>query len=386
MKKFLKFCLFFLLLVLLGIAVKDHTAKFYINNWLKKEFGPGSRVQEVKLRFGGGDFSGVVIDNSGFRFTAGKISADFELSERYMPKLSKVSVRDSFLKIDDLERVKTVFPGRNYLPARFPAAGKDTTSPGYIEVELENARIDIVKDKIFNLSFLVSLGLSISDSRIKNISFIEIDDFLFKSGQKRLDMGLKRKRGRDYSMDVSVLKFKDTELKDIRIDFILGPDKIVITGLHTDFFGIYGSLEGEIDYTDYSNICADVVFKDVSLEKLKDLFLSKEQVSFGGYFTGSAGICFDNLSVSGVDADLYNKQGGRIDVKERKAVSFLEKRMDSASYNTLMDSLQDYQYNEGRIEVSGVGNTIKLVMVFSSPVYGERNLTVNLYDFIGGKR
>jgi len=92
----------------------------------------------------------------------------------------------------------------------------------------------------------------------------------------------------------------------------------------------------------------------------------------------------DKGKLSGLEADFHNASGGVINIEKGDSLSFLQRYLDQASYDALVDNFKHYAYNRGSIKVTKQGEIIALNLDFGSDELGRRNISVNLHGILGG--
>ena len=187
-----------------------------------------------------------------------------------------------------------------------------------------------------------------------------------------------------YILDVSSLKLKDKEIKNISIPLSVDADTVSFNSIDTDFLGYSARISGILNYQDYNNACLKVSLKDSSFKNAVNLFSKKEDFVLVGDFDGRFELCLDKGKVSKIDGDFYNVSGGAVNIEKEASLGFLQRYLDKASYDALVDNFKHYAYNKGRIEITKKGGTIALNLDFGSDELGRRNISVNLHDILGG--
>ncbi len=371
-----------LILAVIIFVGKDYIVNGYVNDLLRKEFQKGSVVEKTSLWLNSLELKGVSILGDGFKLNVDKIIFDIKYTDSFKPVIKGVRVNNSRLKIYDTDKTKKVLEDKISLLKMGPNNKEPKIKKEPFNVDIANMGIEIDKEGLVPLKATFSFKGSISQGRVTELQNIEIDECIIQSNERKVSFTLYKIQEDNYTLHIDKFKVKENEIEDISIGLSLGLEQTEIRNVKTDILGDSASLKGVIDYKDYNDICILFILKEVSLNGAKNLFMEKQKVLFQGRFDGKVYFCLKGKEIVDIDVNLYNNTGGRIDVKERRAVSFLKKRMDESSYNTLMNSLQDYKYNRGKIKISQDNDVIIVNMFFSSPVLGERNLTVNFHDFI----
>ena len=238
-------------------------------------------------------------------------------------------------------------------------------SKGVLELKLEKARVT------FNL-----FNRSIKDLKISNCNF------QFKDTNANLD--LKKSKGGFYILDVSSLKFKDKEIKDISIPLAIGTDTIFFNRIDSNFLGYSARISGVLNYRDYDNVCLKLSFKDTSFENVINLFSREKEFILVGDFDGRLEFCLDKGKISKIEGDFHNTSGGAVNIEKETSLGFLQRYLDKTSYDALVDNFKHYAYNKGRIKVTKKGGTVALNLDFGSDELGRRNVLVNLHNVLGG--
>ncbi|MCP4653690.1 MAG: hypothetical protein GY858_09980 [Candidatus Omnitrophica bacterium] len=187
---------------------------------------------------------------------------------------------------------------------------------------------------------------------------------------------------------VIMLNFKEIFYSRQKLNFSINLEKIKITKKSKNAANLNEGppffLQGEVAFKNCSTGCANLSLRNLSPSTVVAIALKDNRdLSFGGLFAGKVRICFLNKTVSAISAVFENNDDGFINIKKKTALDFLRGYLDDQSYELLIDSLQNYKYNEGKVDVAKNGQDLTVTMLFDSDQTGERNLTVNLYNVLG---
>lgn len=384
--KLLKTILIFFLAVffLAGVLYlgRNQILNKYISDYLKNEFNEISGVEQTYISLNGIKLGGVNIENDYFSFNAEEAGVLFYFPELLRPKVIDLKLEEAYLNIKDFDGFLSSLKSK--IPVSVPEKNKGSFGlKKALGVSLSNVKVDIEGHKgLVFLSSSFSFKGKIKGERISKIDDFVIDNCKIQEGKKSVEFNLKELDQKNkYLLNIPKIRIKRRTIEDMRIPLEIDENNAEIKAIKTDFFGEEAEIKGNIDYSDYSLICAEAKFNNTSFKRLKQLLADKGDFSFSGFFNGSVKACASEFKLSDVSGELYNNTGGYINVRKKDAFGFLKKRMPLSSYETLMESLKNYKYDTGKIKISSQEEKVLVLdMNFSSPVLGERNLTVHFHD------
>jgi len=162
-------------------------------------------------------------------------------------------------------------------------------------------------------------------------------------------------------------------------------ERIIFPKAQNPFLGKSGCMTAVIDINKYEDLCFSARFSGVSFGKIIDAFAS-EDAAATGLFDGKLKICLAKSAISEVDADFLNKGTGIINIKKESSLAFLKPYLDKPSYNALIDNFKNYEYNKGIVAAENNDDVLGLNLDFTSETMGRRNITINFYNILGGKK
>jgi len=219
----------------------------------------------------------------------------------------------------------------------------------------------------------------------RSIDDLKISDCNFQFKDINANLDLEKSKSGFYILDVSSLKFKDKEIKDISIPLAIDADTILFNRIDSNFLGYSARISGILNYRDYNNICLKMSLNDTSFKNAINLFSKEEDFILVGDFNGRLELCLDKGKISKIEGDFYNTSGGAINIEKETSLGLLQRYLDKTSYDALVDNFKHYAYNKGRIKVTKKGGTVALNLDFGSDELGRRNVLVNLHNISGGR-
>ncbi|MCK4912186.1 MAG: YdbH domain-containing protein [Candidatus Omnitrophica bacterium] len=200
-----------------------------------------------------------------------------------------------------------------------------------------------------------------------------------------IDFTLRKSKRGSYILNISSLKFKNKEIKNISIPLIVKKGKIAFSRIDSNFLGYSSHASGALNYRDRNNTCLELKLEDFSFKKLINFFSKDKELTLGGVFEGRLQLCLNKGKIEELKGNFNNISGGTIDVEKETSLAFLEEYLDKASHDALVDNFRHYAYNKGRINIIKQGRVVTVNFDFDSNELGRRNISVNLHDIQGGR-
>ena len=319
-----------------------------------------------------------------FKFSNKDVSIDgenltlgYSISIDLKPKVSYLSLSDTDFKIKNIKNL------RNRFALIFPLS--------------KTNRADTVKKifpfSLYNINFNMEsggldLGLNFSfkgsfkGKKIEKIDNLSISGLSLRFDRFKLNHGKLQKKDKDYVFSASELEIRDKALENLTIFLEIVKDKITFSNNWKESAGLEAGFSAVLDFADFKNICLSSDLYNISVADLLQFVTSKDDVVFKGLFTGKINLCFEGGKFSNIDGAFSNNRGGFINVKSEAHFGFLKKRLDKNSYDTLIDNLKNYRYNNGAILLKNEADDLILTMFFESQDLGERKITVDLHDVL----
>ena len=105
-----------------------------------------------------------------------------------------------------------------------------------------------------------------------------------------------------------------------------------------------------------------------------------------GMFDGQIKSCFKGAKPMSLKTEFFNNQGGFVHIKKEASFYLLRKQLDKATYNKVIDNLENYRYNEGNIAIHKEENNLVVKILLDSEEMGKRDITLNLHNIFGGEQ
>jgi hypothetical protein len=229
------------------------------------------------------------------------------------------------------------------------------------------------------------LEFSVFPARAR-LSGLALEGFDFKMNGLRLKgLSLTPSAPDTYELNISSLRFKESQVKFIAISIKVGESKIIFGPTFNPALGPQGSLAGVIDRRGGPDLCLELSLDKVSAPALMAL-IAKDQkdIALEGLFAGELVVCLKGGKPVGLRGNFHNQGQGLINIKKETSLDFLKQYLDGASYKVLIDGLKNYKYNEGKITVGREANDLIIDISFDSLEAGKRIIPINFHDVLGG--
>ncbi len=220
-------------------------------------------------------------------------------------------------------------------------------------------------------------GYSVKSFSLSNV-VARYNEYLFE------DISLVNKDYPFHELNIPSIRIKDKKFSGIRGKIILLPQGMFISSVKGNILVDDGVISGKLALSSEGEVCVDLRLKEISFERVIELLGKDRDLMLKGKFTGYFKGCLFKGEVSEIEGYLTSAEGGMIRMRRGTNFAFLRQRMDSISYNTLIDNLKNYAYNIGVMEIRGDDKIIHLKLHFSSQEAGERNIIVNFHRSGGG--
>ncbi|MFA5337399.1 MAG: hypothetical protein WC330_03600 [Candidatus Omnitrophota bacterium] len=411
--KIIKIFLLVLVMVFLSlIGFRNHIFKIYLENYAGKSLKAECRIKKVNLWLDSVSLEGVAINAKDFNVIAKNITIKFKAQkEKPYFYLSDVILSDVNFKIEPLENIKTNSSNGKAYPG-LPVFNKP------VKLSLQNINIALKSKSLeINSSFsiIADVGAGIfflKDARVVNF-YVKSQDFevtnlnltgaprvkpvapcntprgatsrsLLIHGRSPWHSGNGDKFGKNnYLLKIPGIRIKDKKFTDFLIPIKSGANQLLFPRAKNPFLGADALVSAKCDFSGYDKFCLGVKFRDVSFEKVVDIFAS-EEAAFRGVYDGLLRACMSSFKISEIEADFKNKGNGFINVKKESSFAFLKSYLDEASYNALIDNFKNYEYNIGIISAKKEASALNLNLDFTSDAMGKRNVTISFHDVLGG--
>jgi hypothetical protein len=373
--------IFTLLISLIALfAARNLILKTFITHHFQKHYQLDIDIEKLSLSLSTLKISRLTLGNNHFTLKAREAAVNFAFKGLTKPEISAVRLDNAQLHVPELDDFKnfllTLTPPR---PVPAPAS-RDLA----FNLTLNDISLNIASGKDIKLTALFSFDGAISQSRISRIAALSIAAFKLKTKDIAFSARLLPQE-RLYRLFIDSFTYKDEALKEMAFTAAIDENKTIITSESFILLGLGAFLRLEFFYEDYQRICLGAALKNVSFREAGRFFGLEESLSLSGPFAGDAAVCFKQGGIDEFQGALTALAKGTITIERELALDFLKEHLDKKSYNTLVDSFQNYNYNSGAIGISKKGKVITLHFDFNSSSGGKRDITVNYHMPGGGK-
>jgi hypothetical protein len=367
--------------LLLLFIFKNQLLKIFIEHQIRTKLHSLVQIESVRWYPGKVTVLNLEIAAAENTFRAGELEVHFEFAPWLRPRISQVELAGLECDIVDLGRL-----GNKY-QALF--AGQTPQSPRRsffsitgMRLLLDDARVTLVhKNLSADIDF--SVGAIFEEEIPPRIEDISVSQANLKWNKIEVsDVTLNKDQDALYTLTIPSLVIEDKEMGELTLPLKIEKKQITLLASKNPWIGDHGYTEGIITYTDQMRLCLDLSLNGFSMEHIVKVIGKEDEVSCYGEFGGNMKICLDKLQGWGVQGALVNKGDGYINVKKSIPGNFLNKYLDQASSNALIDNLKNYEYNSGAVEIVTVDDDITLTLRFDSQRAGKRNFVVTFHDII----
>jgi len=373
------------LFILFIFITKDYVLKACIKHYIGKELNGRCKIDKAQVLFNGINIEGFKLSSQSLEFTLGQGNVEVGFPEILKPRIYRVTLRDARLTIKNLESTKDMiadkFTGLNAKPQ--PEISREITP---LRLDLKNIFFRLENKGGLNIDINFSFLADIVGGGIPLVENIEVFDANVVSDNFAISRLKIAKTQDQYILKIPNVKIKDKEIEDVVIPFIIEGQTIVLKGAENPLFGPASLFEGVIELKDYKNLCLNLGLSNASFQKLITIMGGEESVDFGGSFEGEVNFCLQDFKLADIKGDFYNNSGGFINIKKETTLNFLKRYLNESSYNTLIESLKNYRYNEAVVKIGKDKGALIFHMDCDSEEGGRRNISVNFHNILGGGR
>ncbi len=383
-KKIVITCL--ILLVVAAAAVfflKDLLLTAGLRNYLKQHLSEATVLERAAISFSGISLTGLNVQHEHFSIAVPEARIDFAYQGWSMPRIKRVRARGARLDIKDLQKSTEAF--RTFAQPSAKPKEEASVSSMPVQVDIDNCTLHLRQEPRLGLETDFSFSGTISGSHPPQIERLQIDKFSLVTDTVAFSFHLEPAGAGRYQMTIDSIKRQDKEITNISLPLELAPVSVVVPQTLLPFLGEAAAIEARLDFQDISRILLEVNLQRASFKNIVNWFGSERDILFDGPFTGRFTLRWDNFKFSGIEGDFQAQGNGMIHIRKEVSLPFLERYLDKASYQVLVDSFNNYAYNIGKISVAMQEKVISIQFDFNSQSGGRRAITVN-YHITGGGR
>ncbi len=283
-----------------------------------------------------------------------------------------------FLRNVLLEKVLTSYLRKNYgIESSFERVNLNLEGLQINEVELREDAYRLRVKKV-EVNFSREPFLRFSSSFDVSGAVFELE------GLGRLVFDLTSEDAKNYVATINRLLIRNKEIENVLLSFRFKENKLIISNLESSLIGSEAEIFGDIDFANPEYILFCLEAKNLSLQNIISFFADESDIKVKGEFGGSLKLSLKNGDLSSISGGFDNLSGGLINVKEEKSLAFLKGGLGGEAYFYLLDNLQNYKYDKGRVSIEMQDSVILVTANFDSDKLGKRNIVMRLHGLWGG--
>ncbi|MDP2923589.1 MAG: hypothetical protein Q8O30_07740 [Candidatus Omnitrophota bacterium] len=423
-KIFNTFLLFIIAAIFLTFLLRGHLLKTYIIGYAKNNLRSTCTIGKIHLSSKSIQIKNLNLNNKDTSLNFKSIVIPFDIFKLSRMPISGVSLDSAMLKINNLKRIKNMFP------ATKGASGGATMTISLFNFDLNDISINLEQASEINLNANLSLKGKIENNNVMVDNIVISQGNLRGANFKANNLTLRKHNQDLYKLNISDLTIGSKGFKNINIPLKIKVNKVIFPRAANIFFGpeayatgvfcfggkeVYpvrkypvachrvlpnftntgfptegGSLPvrqsgapGGNTPCEFSNgIYLDADFENVSFENIISIIAGEDNATIRGTFNGNLTLYWDGDKLIKLAGSFHNKEGGFINIKKETSLDFIKNYLDALSYKALIDNLKNYEYNIGEISIVNERDILSLKMDFSSEKMGRRNLIINLHNIL----
>ena len=380
-----KIIIFVILFLTLFFVFKDYLLKVCIEHYIERELGGDCSIEEVHVSFSGIKIRDLHFNSNDINFKLKSGSAKFAFDEILMPYISRIAIEEALFSVEESHDVKEKFKnkkirqGDNLWPA---LAYKRMSSSA---IDLRDITINLRDPYRRDLRIVFSFKGSFRGGNLDKVEHIAIEDFNVRGERFNIkNTHLKRLQNDAYILNVPELEINGRTLKNLIIPLKMRKSKIIFERARQEILGPKAFIEGVLEFEDLRNICLYINIDNICFTDLARLISDNKSMIFEGLFGGKIHFCFLGTKITTLECSFYNGKGGSIHIKETESFDFLKRNLGEATHAALVNNLKNYMYDEGTVAMRKVNSDLTVTLNLDSQEMGERNITINFHNILGG--
>lgn len=378
-KIFNTFLLFIIAAIFLTFLLRGHLLKTYIIGYAKNNLRSTCTIGKIHLSSKSIQIKNLSLNNKDTSLNFKSIVIPFDIFKLSRMPISGVSLDSAMLKINNLKRIKNMFP------ATKDASGGRVMAISLFNFDLSNISINLEQASEINLNANLFLKGKIENNNVMVDNIVISQGNLRGANFKANNLTLRKYNQDLYKLNISDLTIGSKGFKNINIPLKIKVNKVIFPRAENIFFGSEAYAAGVFCFG-AKDVYLDADFENVSFENIISIIAGEDNATIRGTFNGNLTLCWEGDKLIKLAGSFHSKEGGFINIKKETSLDFIKNYLDEPSYKALIDNLKNYEYNIGKISIDNEGDTLSLKMDFSSEKMGRRNLIINLHNILGGNQ
>jgi len=360
-----KFLIVFIICLIVTITCKDVLITACVSFLLRQEFGRLAKIGKISIshkKITIDDLS-VIQEDFIVKLKSGLVGLKF--SGLSMPYISDINLEDLVIEARKTKDSQDMFQ----------QAGRKDLDGSFFTIKATES-FSIKASFYFKGKIAGENDIFVDDLRIPYCS-VAYNDLA-------IEVNLDKVEDSTYELSIPLLRIKDKAIQDILLLAELKDDIIIIKQSEIGLLGSLADVQGVIDFSNLDKVYLKLMLSDISLNNIVSLLDKENSVTFKGPFGGDLDICFKDNMLYTAQGALRNTEGGIIRIEKETSLGFLQTYFDEASYNSLIDNLKNYAYNEGELTLTQDADAVIVNLKFDSENLGKRNITISFHNILGG--
>lgn len=374
-----------IVLIVLLLFTKDNIATYYVTQNLAKSLPGKFSLSKAVVSVNSITLRDVTFSNDQCSISAKNGSARFWFTKNLEPYLTWITLDDASIELKNIAAPVQVTSGQGITGS---SSGLDiVVAPKKpLHFSLKNISIRYAGTQT-SADVAFSCDAVLYEQGVLRIKALEVRDLNLKSKDFSIaHLAIKQLSPTQYELSLPLSVIHEKEIRNLVIPVRIQGDRLTVERAGNRFLGNEAYFEGNLDFSDYRNICFAINFHRCSFEKVLPVLIGDNKVTIEGFYGGKLLCCLEGARITNIESYLYDMSGGLVNIKDDKSLDFLRPYLDQKSYNALVDNLQKYRYNKGKITVRKDKADILLEMHFESADLGERNVSINFHNLLGGNQ
>ena len=384
MRKLRNFLIIILFLCCAVFLAKDFVLKAFMAGYISKQLQAECKIGKAHVLLKGVNIEGLSLVSRDFELNVKRLIVLFDFPKQSFSWILQVSINDAYLNIINLSLLRQELLSKSAPSYQQLKPQAEHRLPVF-KVDLRNIKIRIKSAGNFSIDTNFSLKGAVNEKPFVILDKLRVSSTSIHSDNFSVNNLQVYQEGDSYSLNIKKLKLRDKQFTGLTLPFKLKQNRIIVKQEKNLLLGDSSLLEASLVFSGYSDISISLSLTNSSLQDILEIAAGSGSVDFFGLFDGKINMNLKDSQLTAISGSLFNNNGGFINIKKEANLSFLRKYLDKKSYETLIESLKNYKYNEALIQLGRDLDSLAFQMNCNSIEGGQRNIAINFHNILGGE-